>query len=212
MTTSDEDRWAHAESIVDGAPTDEARRLLRRFRRRVLALFAVVVVVSGIVGGLVGALVAGDSPEPTTDPPWGWAQTLGLVLAAAGLVVMASLLVVQWRSGQLRFFWNSPALVLTRRQRKALAAEIRGRRPADPRHLRVARAVAAHVGGLRQVVVLLVGLLLILLAQALLTPSGGRWVYTGALLLLYGVVLVPVVRNNRQVHRFLAEHPEPRAA
>ena len=133
------------------------------------------------------------------------------MLSAAGMVVIVALLVVQWRSGQLRFLWNSPALVLTWAQRKVLSAEIRGRRPADPRHVRVARALAAHAGGVRQVAALFAGLLLVVLGPALMTPSGGRWLYTGVLLLLYGVSLVLLLRTNRQVRRFLAAHPDPRA-
>ena len=211
VTTSDEQRWADAESILDGVPTEEARRRLRRFRRTVLALVVGLAVVGGVLGGIVGAAGAHRS-RPTPDPAWGWQQTVGLVLGLVGMVVVVVVLVVQWRSGRLRFAWNNPALVLTRRQRKQLSAEIRGRRPAGPRHLRVARALAAHGGSPGLLTALFAGLLLLLVGPALLTPSGGRWLYTGAMCVAYTALMGFAVRSSRQVQRFLAEHPDPQAA
>ncbi len=145
MERTDDERWAAAESIVDGNPSEFAVHQLRRFRRRMRILiwslvgFAVV----GVVAIVVVVVVFGHHGQhPTARPRVPvWQEITGLGVTGAGIVVLVVGLVGYFRSGGRREAWRSPALVLTRAQRRELSAQIRGRAPLDPDRVRVARYV-----------------------------------------------------------------------
>jgi len=100
--TDDETRWADAESILDGTPTESATRRLRQFRRRTWTTLAVVLVVCLAGGGLVGWAIGsshghhGGSDEGGAS---GWVEVLGLVVVVAGVALAIAGLVRMRRAG-----------------------------------------------------------------------------------------------------------------
>jgi MFS family permease len=210
--SEDDERWVDAESILDGAPTESARRRMRRMRRMFLSLVVGLGLVGGLVGGVVGALISdGDRTSSAPDRTPGWQETTGLVVAAVGLVVMVVGLVLLWRSVGWRPIWRLPMAALTRAQRRQLSKEVRGRAPAHPRHLRVARDLATRVVEQRGLLTMLIGAVALWLGLAITTPSTWRLVYTVVLVALYIPGGVSFVRNRRRMREFLDRNREPAA-
>jgi hypothetical protein len=129
-TTDDEVRWAQAMSVLDRAPSPTAQQRLRRYRVLRWAFVAGVVLVTAAVVLLV-VVVLIDRRGPDVDPS-PWRETTGLVLTVVGLVVIVAGGVIGWRAGVWRGVWSQPSAVLSRTQRRALLAQVRGRAPADP--------------------------------------------------------------------------------
>ena len=132
---------------------------------------------------------------------------LGLVVTSTGLVVEIAGLVLLIRSGRWGQAWRSPTAVLSRRQLRDLLAQVRGRRPVDPARLPLARDLAERLADQRGSAVILVGVVLINVGGALLTPSTFRIWLTVGVLVLFAVATPFAVRNVRRMRRFLAEHP-----
>jgi hypothetical protein len=213
---TDTERWADAESILDGDPTEFALSEIRRFRRRMryltwsLGVFLVVVIAAGVVVVLVGGHSGHHATAPTRTPLW--QEIAGLCLNGLGLLLIVGGLVHHFRSGVWRASSRSPALVLTRSQRRELSAQIRGRTPVQPERVRLARYVADLAGGphaRRFFTLLLTGLVLELVGQLITFPSTWRLIYTGAFLVVYVVLVGVVARRWRQIQGFLDRTRSP---
>ena len=213
---TDEQRWADAESILDGGPSEFAVQELRRRRRRMRILlwsslgFVLLAVVVSVV--LIAVLGQHSHHAPTHRRVPVWQEITGLAVNGIGLVVLVVGLVGYVRSGAWRDAWRSPALVLTRAQRRELSKQIRGRSPVDPDHVRVAR----HVGGFavdprvrRYFAFLLTGVVLQFVGQVITTPSTGRVIYTAVALVAYAVLAMFWVGRQRQLRAFLDETRMP---
>jgi protein-S-isoprenylcysteine O-methyltransferase Ste14 len=209
----DDERWAQAQSVLDQQPTREADQRLRRSRRLVWTGIAGVLMVGVAVGVLVSVLVSGSGGNADDlDPPVGQVVS-GMVVQGVGALVEIVGIVVMWRAGMFRKDrWSIPGAVLTRTQRTTLLRQVQGRVPMDPRRLPLARDVARRLVVQRAQLLLLVGLLLLQLGQAIASPSLWRSVLAGALVVLYAVLLGQVERNARRAGRFLTEHPRPAEA
>jgi MFS family permease len=97
-TIGDDERWAAAESILDGSPTQWARPRMRRQRRLIVSIIIGLGLLGGVIGGLVVAVGGNDDLESTHNEASGWQLGAGLVLGGAGLVVMIVGLVLLLRS------------------------------------------------------------------------------------------------------------------
>jgi hypothetical protein len=213
---TDTERWADAESILDGDPTEFALSELRRFRRRMryliwsLGAFLVLVVAAGVVVALLGGHSGHHAAAPTRTPLW--QEIAGLCLNGLGLVLIVVGLVRYFRSAGRRAAWRSPALVLTRAQRRELSAQIRGRAPVQPERVRLARYLADLAGGphaRRFFALLFSGLVLELVGQLITFPSTWRLIYTGVFLVVYVVLVGVVARRWRQIQGFLDRTGSP---
>lgn len=206
--TGDEaERWDEARRLLAGGePGNEAVRQQRRGRLLLLAVVAVLVLAT--FAGFAVALLSDDpvSPPPPDDVPV-LRGVLGLVLAAAGLIVMVVALVRQLR--RLRRAPRSPLRVLSAAQRKGLARQVQGRTPVDAAHLDLARYVAHQAVAQRDVQVNLVGLAFLQVGVAV---SNGRThqIALAGLTTAMCAVLVPLTaRQTRRARAFLDRHPEP---
>jgi hypothetical protein len=208
---ADAQRWADAESIVDGEPSEFAVAQLRRYRRRLrLLLWSLAGFALLTIGGLVVFIALGPhhhSAAAHSRVPV-WQEVVGLSTQGAGLVVLAIGFVGHVRSGGWSAAWRSPALVLTRAQRRELSAQIRGRAPIEPDRVRIARHVTELAAGPRTRrfnTCLLIGLVLEVSGQLIATPSIFRVVYTGVALVGYAIAVVVVVGRQRQMRAFLKQ-------
>jgi hypothetical protein len=214
---TDDERWADAESILDGDPSEFALSELRRFRRRMRYLIwslGGLVVITVAVGVVMAFVFSGHHPQhaaASTRTPVGQ-EIAGLATNGVGLVVLVVGLVRYFRSGVWGAAWRSPAIVLTRAQRRELSAHIRGRAPVPPERVRVARCVAELNAGPRVrtfLTFLFTGLALQLVGQLIGHPSSDRLVYTGTLLLVYVLLGGFVARRWRQIREFLDRTRSP---
>lgn len=199
--TSDEDRWAQAQSLLDGTASEAVQRRLHRAQR--LQLLLLVVVLAVVFGGMfaLGVFSDSDAPSDSDDAPL-WRLLAGLLVMLAGLVLAFPAAVRQVRGNMLRDNWRSPLLALRIRQRRHLLREVMGRVPADPAHVPLARHLATSLA--RQTVEprLALGVLLLAIGQLISTAS---WFWAAVVVLLVGAR--PLMRRRtRRVQGFLDAH------
>ena len=206
-TTTDDERWADAQSLLDRAPTPGAEQRLRRHRTVAWSLVAGGLVVAAAVGLLIGVLVSDDGSSGPDVPAW--RDVASLVVVVVGMVVEIVGVVVAVRAGLFRNVWRQPALVLTRAQRRSLLRQVRGKDPVDPARLPLARGLATQLALQTAMVGVYVGLVVMQIGQAIGSPSTARLAFATGLVVLYVVVLVLLRRQARQAQRFLDQHPEP---
>lgn len=207
---TDEQRWADAQSIVDGDPSEFAVQELRRRRRRLkILLWSSLGLLLLLVAGSVVLIVVFGNHRHHAPPHHHvpvWQEITGLAVNGAGLVVIVVGLVGYVRSGAWRDAWRSPALVLTRAQRRRLSKEIRGREPLDPDHVRVARHVtefALDPRVRRYFAFFLAGVVLEAIGQLISLPITGRLVFNGVALIAYAVAVVFWIGRQRRMRAFL---------
>jgi hypothetical protein len=162
------------------------------------------VAVALLIAVLVAARSDGDGPDVG-----GAQEALGLVVSGAGLLLEIAGLVLSWRSGMFRGAFRQPGMVLTRRQQRELAAQVRGRAPVDRRRLPLARDLARRVIGQRRFLVFLSGVAVLQVGQAISAPASWRVWSSAGLLVLYLVGGVLGFRDARRARAFLDQHPEP---
>ena len=206
----DEARWAEAESMLAGTTSAEAQRRGRRLRNRLLLIVLGAFVLSIALGFLVALIFGSHHHQHRSADSTSWLHVAGLVASSCGLIVEIVALVKMVRSRQRGSAWRSPMLVLTRRQRRSLVQQIRGKRPVDPARLALTRYVAERWEGQSpQIFLVFVGAAMIGVGNVLITPNGfhyGLAVYLAVLLVLMFVLWE---RQRRQARRFLEEHPAP---
>jgi hypothetical protein len=207
---TDAERWADADSIVDGHPTEFALQELQRYRRRMKRLIWSLVgfmVLVAVATALVVIFFGHHSHSAATRPRTPlWLEIAGLSCTIAGTVILVIGLVRYVRSGTWRAVWRSPALVLTWRQRRELSKEIRGRAPLDPGRLKVARHVAELAAGQqvrRFLAFLFTGGVLEAIGQLVTARSAGASVPVALGLVAYAIGLVLSVSRQRQLRAFL---------
>ena len=200
-----EDRWAEAQSLLDGVPDESVEQRLRRRRRHlVLAVVAVVLLTTAAVAA---AVVLSDGRGHVSEDVPTWQVVTGFSISGAGLVFQIVGLVIVVRANRRSRGRFSPLSVLSRAQRKELLAQVRGVRAADPIRTPLARRVAEQLLRQRTIVVINLGLGINFLGQWIAQPEIWRAAGAGAYLLLLGVSLVLVQRDVRRARRFLEAHP-----
>lgn len=209
--TTDEDRWGEALSILERSPTPSAARRIRRSRTTRWLIVAGSMLVGAAAGLLVFLLV--DRHGTTTPHTPLWQEIVGLCICVAGLALDVAGLVLLWRTRRGRSWRRTPTLVLTTRQRRQLLAQVRGRRPADPDRLPLARDLAARLSATyRGLVVLWIGLPVIWIGNAITTPDTWRLVYAAVIVVLMGLAAGFGARDARRAREFLARYPDPDAS
>jgi hypothetical protein len=202
--TSDEDRWAQAQSILDGTASEGTKQQLRRAQRRNLLIVAGLVVV--VLGVVVAVVWSGDGPQSDSDDAPLWRSLTGLLVMLAGIVVAFPAVRRQFRQASWREGWHTPLPVLRLSQRRHLTREVLGRVPADPAHVPLGRHLAAMLVRQSLEPRLALGGLLLIAGQLVLSAS---WFWAVALALL--VAGWPAtVRRNRRAQAFLDAHPAQR--
>lgn len=205
---SDDERWAAATSVLEQAPTATAQQRLRRHRVLTWAFVISVLLVAAAVALLVVVLL--DHGGPGAGPAR-WREVTGLVLSGVGLVVLVVGAVIGWRAGVWRGAWSQPAAVLSRAQRRALVAQVRGRVPADPVRLPLARSVAERLVLQRHLLLFWVGLMLQQVGRALSSTGVVDLSLVAVAVVAYLVGVVLMTRDARRADQFLRQHPEPRS-
>ncbi|KGH47197.1 hypothetical protein IN07_08240 [Modestobacter caceresii] len=207
--TDDDPRWAEAVSVLHGAPSSTAERLLRR-SRLLRWSWALAGMLLAVAAGVLLAVLAGASLVPDPGSSGGWVVA-GLVVQGAGLAVMIGYLVVAWRIGLFRIAWwqRQPTNVLSRGQRRGLLAQVRGRAEVDPARLPLARDLAQRLVLQQHQALLVVGVVLQQLGRTIGAPTQLNEVIT---VLVGGGLVVAAVLMRREAgraERFLADHPDP---
>jgi MFS family permease len=205
---TDEDRWAQAQSLLERRPTEAAEQRLTRWRRNRL-LFLSGFTVAGLALGLVVVLlVGGDVGGDDVDPP-SWQLVTGLVISGAGCVLALTALVAVLKANRRLRVWGNPLAPLTRRQRKQLVAQVRGRSAAEPDRLPLARHMAELLVHQQLVWVTQLSMLVLWAGNWIADPTWWRLapvVGFGALALTGGYF---VRRDVTRARRFLETHPAP---
>jgi Flp pilus assembly protein TadB len=202
--TSDQARWAEAQSVLDRTPTQSAEQRLRRWRHYwVLFLVALVLLVVVIIVLFRGTFEAHPPNVPT------WQAVIGFVIAGAGLVLQIFGVVTLWRANRSQRAWRSPLAVLTRAQRKELLTRVRGLQPVEPARLPLARYLAEQRWSQRSAMLSNSGLGIAWVGLWIASPTWWRAVMTVAYGLLLVVAWPFTQREARRARRFLDEHPLP---
>lgn len=199
------DRWHLAEQIGNGQAQDEVRRIFRRRMQFVVTLIGVLVV-AAVIAGLAAA--GHHSANRNHHHPIALWRTI-----LAGLLLIGGLAVEVW--GLLRYRRSrlsvsnrtSPLLALRRREARQVLRQVQGRRPLEPGHVAVARNVAQRLVRQHQLQYLYLGLVAILLGNAVQSTSVSRLGLAVALILLYVGLYAWLSRLVRRATQFLAEHP-----
>ena len=205
----DENRWAEAQRIVDGLPSEVLEARVRRTRRLTVLLVLALVILS-VAAGLAAVAWFGDEPDVQRDEPL-WQDVASVALTFVALVAIVVGVVGQWRAHRRLGGLRSPLMVLHRRQQQRLLHQLRGTVPVDPAHVPLVRHLAERLAAQRWLLIGQLGLLLSFVGQLIGSPSAWRLGLVVLFALGIAVVLPLVLRNERQAHRFLAEHPPQRA-
>ncbi|MDP5182080.1 hypothetical protein QOZ88_05475 [Blastococcus sp. BMG 814] len=211
MPSADDDaRWAEAQRVLDGLPSEALEARVRRWRWLTILLVVGLLLLSVAFAFAVAAW-AGDEPPATEDEPL-WREIAALAVAASALVLVAVGSIVQWRVTRRLGGLRSPLTVLDRRQRKLLLQELRGTVPVEPEHVPLVRHLAERLAAQQWLLIFQLGLLLMFVGQFIGSPSAWRLGFVVVFGLGIAVVAPLVRRDERQARRFLAEHPDPRVA
>jgi hypothetical protein len=201
----DDARWAEAQSLLDRLPTESAEASLRRWRMR-MVLLVVALVLGGAALGLVVVLAVSGGGQHRDDVPT-WQEITGLVVMGFALVLMIVGLVVQIRGNRRLRVWSQPFAVLTRDQRKEVAAMVKGRAPVRKDRLPLARYMAEATVHQRAQVTGQIGLLLLFVGQWLSRPGTVRLVIVLGYAALLAIAIPFLRRGVVRAQRFLEEHP-----
>lgn len=209
-TDTDGDRWGEAQSLLDRTPTEPAARRLRRAQRnRWLLILGLAVSGTALMIGVAFLLRDGPAPDPGGEVSTTRAVA-GYSLSGLGVLLMVVGLFWQIRAVRRARGYSSPLHVLTRRQRKELLAQVRGRSPAQPEHVGLARHLAELVQAQQSILVPQAGGLVNFIGLWIAAPSTWNFV---SLLVLFPVLLLTAVllrRESRRAQRFLDAGPAPR--
>jgi hypothetical protein len=208
---TDEDRWAQAQAVLDGVPTESTDRLLRSARRRrLVVVFSLLLAIPALALFFVLVLGAEGFSEHVRVPTW--RGVVGFSISGVGLLLMVVALVVQFRAMRPLSAWRGPMNVLTRQQRMELLRQVRGRAPVPPERIPLGRHLAELLLLQRFAVVPQVGFLVNFAGQWIAEPATWRLVLIGFLALVLGAAGIQFRREGVRMRRFLEEHPDPRPA
>lgn len=205
---TDEDRWARAQSVLDGVPTDSTERLLRAARRRRLLLVAGLVLAGSALVLFLALLLLPDSLGEHVQVPT-WRAVVGLSISGTGLLLMVAALIVQFRMMRPLNAWRGSMNVLTRQQRKDLLRQVRGKAPVPPDRIGLARHLAQLLLIQRFAVLPHVGLGVNFLGQWIADPVAWRLVQTAVFAFALVVIGILFRYESVRMRRFLAEHARP---
>jgi hypothetical protein len=211
VTTAPDDeqeRWAEADEVLARWRADPPARRLARDRQD-SRLFAAALVLVGLALLLALVLLAVDPPPDPGDEPPAWRAVTGVSVAAGGLlfvVIAAALRVPRRRVSLVR---GSPLRELTSGQRRELLRQVRGRSPAMPSRIALARRSAEELLDRRGLLVTQAGLLVGFIGLWIADRSFVRTLLTLVLVSVFAGSVVQAARDGHLAHRFLAEHPVP---
>jgi MFS family permease len=206
VTSTDDERWVEANSILGRYTTPSAAARQRRRRRTIWLIILGTALVGGVAGGVAGALVGSGGHAAHTNEPSTWQYVLGFALSGIGLVGGVVSVVSLIRAGQWGAAWRSPTTVLTRQQRKQLLREVRGQEPLDPTHLALARDLARRLVIQRRQALLWASLVLLWLGQAIVFPDLLHLILFGGVVLLWAIAIPQMLRQSNRAQRFLDRH------
>lgn len=146
----------------------------------------------------------------------GWLYALGLVLLAAGLVIMGRGLWTGAQAGRLEGKRDLPLWALSWPQRHAVYAQLRGKVPVDPADILFVRSIGLSLADQTYVVAVCGGLSIATLGPLLAEQTTvARMILGAAAVLGLAAAAVSAWRNARFGRAFAAAHPvlgEPAAA
>ncbi|MDP9429893.1 MAG: hypothetical protein M3Q47_13915 [Actinomycetota bacterium] len=203
--SADDVRWAEADALLAGTPSEAGQRWLRRTRRVRLLVVTGLVVALGALAAVVGVLVVDGEADPPDVPTW--QVVTGFVVMTAGLLGAFVALIRQRRGLRRLHAWRSPLLVLTARQRKELLAQVRGKAPVDPARVGLARLLAEGLLQGQAALGLNLGLMVMWAGQAVAQPSWWRVGVATAFMLLCAASAPFLRRDARRAQAFLDTHP-----
>jgi hypothetical protein len=162
----------------------------------------------GIVIGVTHAHSAHPAPGHRSwhEDPSLPTEIVSLALLLLGAAVEAVALVRLFRDGTVRDNWRSPMLAVSWQERRRVLRQVRGRGPARPEDLPLARSAARRVTNQARSWLLYVGLGLVLAGQMIAYRGWMRILE----LCIVGLFLLGagfMTRDVRAARRFLAEHP-----
>jgi hypothetical protein len=205
-----EHRWREAQSVLDGVPDEGAqRRLKRQMNKRTgtaVGVLLVFVLVAVVYFALFGHR-SGASAQPPSVPVW--KQVFGLSLSVVGLAMETFGTVQVFRTR--RFMRTSPTQVLARQERKQLLKEVRGQQPAVPTHLPLARDLARRLTIQSRLRFLMLGGWFIVVGQTVSINRPFNTFVAVGVTLIFALSTLLLTRDNKMAHRFLSQHPGPRA-
>jgi hypothetical protein len=206
-SAADEERWAQARALLEGAADASVQQRTRRLRRRIVGVGVALVLAAGVMGVLFG--LYGPDDVGTRPPEVSTArQATGLVIIFAGLGLLGFFVVKGLRMQRGLGGFQGPTAVLTRAQQRQLLAQVRGRRDADPAHLPLARNLAERMLVQRWLVIgLVVCFGAMTVGQWISTTALPQLLLTTAAAILFGVACAFAIRDARRARAFLAAHP-----
>ncbi len=198
----DEEGWAHARARLDRtAPEPADRQAARERYDRRAAGVASAVAGSALVLALLSLVL--DPPPDAGDPPT-WRLVTGIAVAVLGLC----LFVLRWaRPFGGRRWIARPLQELSGPQREHLDEQVRGRVPAVPELLPLARLQAQALLEQRTAVWSQLGLGAAFVGFWVVDRSIWRTVLTLAIVAGAATVAAIARRDERVARRFLDEHP-----
>ncbi|MFC0098243.1 hypothetical protein ACFFKH_11965 [Micromonospora marina] len=175
---------------------DDQEHMIRRGRRRFLALALGAPLLGGVIGALIVGQVAdegwatrsaGQSPE--------WARITGIVLIVVGVLVELGALVWAARRGRLRSSRRSPLWAMSMRKRSRLVKQVRRGETAPDADLPTLTVVARQMVDGGWWAVLAAGLVVFNLGQVL------AWFTSGVALAIFGLAAALFALTGWRVHR-----------
>lgn len=206
MSSTDDERWVEANSILGRYTTPSAAARQRRRRRTVWLIVVGTALASGVVGGITGGLAASGGHPIDTNEAAPWQYVVGFALSGIGLIGGIASLVSLIRAGQWGVAWRSPTSVLTRRQRKELLREVRGQEPLDPSHLGLAKDLARRLVIQRRQVLVMASFLLLWAGQLIVFHDPLHLTMFGLFVLLGAAAIPLFLRDANRAQRFLHQH------
>ena len=206
----DAERTRAALELASGSGDPFAEDMLQRRKTRIIRRRILVTGGALLLGLLLSVLLFHGSSARRPSHEAGvahWRTVAGPAAMIVGFVLEGVVLVVRFRSGQIKYEWRSPSLVLSRGQRRQLLRQIRGRAAVDPGMLPVSRRLAETLANQGWVIGLLIALPLIFLGRALHHDDPFRWWLAVVLTTTYAVLSVPIVRDSLRGKAFLASYP-----
>jgi hypothetical protein len=208
---ADDERWARAQAVLDKVDDEGARIQQRRIKRRFIGLFVGLMVVLFVLGLVLALLlVHADESSDDRDTASVGQGLVGLGVIVAGLAIGAVGLFKLRGSGQLGGRWGAPTAMLTRRQRKSLARQVRGKESVDRQHLAITRDLAERILANRWLLLTFAGLSLSQAGGVIQDPSWSRFTLFALIAVLYAFASLSMLRFARQAERFLAANPMER--
>ncbi|MFI7658896.1 hypothetical protein ACIBTW_08410 [Micromonospora parva] len=177
--------------------------------RRRTGLVLAFALLAAVVGGLViGVAMGGRNTGIFDGDPPPWASTLGAALCLLGLGVEIVAIVWAVRTGRYRAARRSPLTSLSWSHRRRLGRQVRRGTPEPDEDPALLVETARQAATQRWFVLAIAGLAMTSIGQAFLGFALFHAVIGGLLAVLWGVLIVLLLRGARQGKAFLRANPD----